>query len=96
LLTALTTPITDLVNACLLWSFEQTHMMYITHYMPTVRSTIALSMHHCAFIPAYHNVIPTAAAAAAATSAAQAEAATPAIATVAVSATGYRLPIIIS
>ncbi len=25
MLTALTTPITDVVNACLLWSFEQTH-----------------------------------------------------------------------
>jgi len=70
--------------------------LYITQYMPTVRSTVAHSMHHCA---AYHNVILTAAAAAAAaaaTSAAQAEAATPAIATVAVSATGYRLPIITS
>jgi len=56
-------------------------------------------MHHCAFIPAYHNVILTAAtaaaaAAAAATSVAQAAAATPAIATAFVPATGCKLPII--
>jgi hypothetical protein len=94
MLTAMTTTITDVVNACLLWSFEQTHTMYITHYVPTVKWTITFSTHHCAFIPAYHIVILTAATSAAQAAAAAAPAA--AIATVAVSATGCRLPIITS
>ena len=90
---------TDVVNACLLWCLEQTHTLHITHHVPTVRQTVTIIMHHCAFIPVDGKFIVTeaaASAAAAATSAAQAEAATPAIATVAVSATGYRLPIITS
>ncbi len=61
----------------MLWSLEQRHSLYIAHHMPTVRQTVTISMHHCAFIPADGNVFVTeaAASAAAATSAAPAVAA---------------------
>ena len=64
LLTASITPITDVVNACLLWSFEQTH--HVVHNSLCTRCQIDYYLQHYAFIPAFCNDILTAAAAAAA------------------------------
>ena len=64
LLTASITPITDVVNACLLWSFEQTH--HVVHNSLCTRCQIDYYLQHYAFIPVFRNGILTAAAAAAA------------------------------
>ena len=61
LLTASITPITDVVNACLLWSFEQTR--HVVHNSLCTRCQIDYYLQHYAFIPAFCNGILTAAAA---------------------------------
>ena len=75
LLTASTTPITNVVNACLLWSFEQTH--HVVHNSLYAHCQIDYHVQHTSlsFIPTYCNVILTAAAAAAAAAVAAAAAA---------------------